>query len=412
MNRQVLCATATLALAAGMACGQARIWQDDIRREEVGTTRRDKLTKMELQAAPADLFSTLAAWTGGPALTSDAMKGKAVLVVTFASWEPNSIKVFDRAVRVAEANAEKGLLVLAVHGEKNWDDAVKLATEKGFKGMLAKDDGKFRAKLLVDGDPDLYLIDRAGQIRFADFETDSLSKAIERVVTESADQAADQPKQFRALLAKEKSEFERPGTASAVLKKAVEFTLPDASAYSKAPWPEKNKDQNNLGANDIQEQKLPNAEAFGQKEIWLTEKPDWNGKVILIDFWATWCAPCKKAMPLLDDLAKTWKKDLVIIGNTGATEDQKTVERFLRAKNELAYYHTFDDREKDTLYKAVGVRAIPHCVIVSTDGTVRWQGNPLASNFRNVVELIIAVDPGVQARRKAEELALKAQQGQ
>lgn len=412
MNRQVLCAAATLALAAGMACGQARIWQDDIRREEVGTARRDKLTKMELQAAPADLFSTLASWTGGPALTSDAMKGKAVLVVTFASWEPNSVKVFDRAVRVAEANAEKGLLVLAVHGEKNWDDAVKLANEKGFKGLLAKDDGKFRAKLLVDGDPDLYLIDRAGQVRFADFETDSLSKAIERVVTESADQAADQPKQFRALLAKEKSEFERPGTANAVLKKAVEFTLPDASAYTKAPWPEKNKDQNNLGANDIQEQKLPNAEAFGQKEIWLTEKPDWNGKIILIDFWATWCAPCKKAMPMLDDLAKTWKKDLVIIGNTGATEDQKTVERFLRAKNELAYYHNFDDREKDTLYKAVGVRAIPHCVIVSTDGTVRWQGNPLASNFRNVVELIIAVDPGVQARRKAEELALKAQQGQ
>ncbi len=412
MKSRILMAAITLGLAAGMAVGQTRIWQDDIRREEVGTSRRDKLTKSELAPVPADLFNSLSSWTGGAALTGDATKGKPVVVLAFQAWEPNSQKVFDRVAKLAEAHAAKGLVVIAFHGETRWDDAVKLAAEKNFKGLLAKDDGKVRKALLVDGEPDLYVIDRAGQMRYADIETDSLNRAVERVVAETPEQAADQPKAFRALLAKEKSDFERPGVANNVLKKSVEFQLPDAGLYTKAAWPEKNKDQNNLGANDIQDQKLPNADAFGQKEIWLTEKPDWNGKIIVIDFWATWCAPCKRAMPMLDDLAKVWKKDLVIIGNTGATEDQKTVERYLRSKNELAYFHTFDDREKDTLYKAVGVRAIPHCVIISTDGTVRWQGNPLDPRFRSYVELIIAVDPGVAARRKAEELALKAMGGQ
>jgi thiol-disulfide isomerase/thioredoxin len=49
-------------------------------------------------------------------------------------------------------------------------------------------------------------------------------------------------------------------------------------------------------------------------EKWLTKKPNTKGKFVLIDFWATWCAPCRRAIPDLNKFQKRFKKDLVIIG--------------------------------------------------------------------------------------------------
>lgn len=41
---------------------------------------------------------------------------------------------------------------------------------------------------------------------------------------------------------------------------------------------------------------------------------DYKGKIVIIDFWATWCAPCRKGVPDLVELQKEYKNDLVIIG--------------------------------------------------------------------------------------------------
>lgn len=160
----------------------------------------------------------------------------------------------------------------------------------------------------------------------------------------------------------------------------------DPALYAAAEWPAHNTE---LYAEDFQGQKLP--VALGN-ETWLTAEKDLGGKVLLLDFWATWCGPCIAAMPKLAEIQRSHPERLAVVGVSGRGEDSDTVRSHL-AKKETAFSYIHDDEER--LFKSFRSRGIPLLVLVSTDGVIRWMGNPFEPDFKAAVEQVLRVDPGL-----------------
>jgi thiol-disulfide isomerase/thioredoxin len=150
-----------------------------------------------------------------------------------------------------------------------------------------------------------------------------------------------------------------------------------------------------LYADDVRGKKAPEFSVA----TWLTAEPDRKGKVVLIDFWATWCPPCRKSIPDLNELQTRFKDDLVVIGVSDETVEK--VKGFM-ASTKMDYAVALDAEKK--MNQAIHVAGIPHVLIISTDGIVRWQGFPLSGEeplTPDIVKQIIAADPGVAARHAA-----------
>ncbi len=92
-----------------------------------------------------------------------------------------------------------------------------------------------------------------------------------------------------------------------------------------------------------------------------------KGKVIMFDFWATWCAPCKAASPSVDAIAKKYKsKGLVVVGATYGDESGNAK----KYQKEHGYSYTFVD-SADKLAGQLGINVIPAFVVVDKQGVVR-----------------------------------------
>jgi thiol-disulfide isomerase/thioredoxin len=123
-------------------------------------------------------------------------------------------------------------------------------------------------------------------------------------------------------------------------------------------------------------------------EKWLTKAPVTQGKFVLIDFWATWCGPCRKAIPELNKIHQMYGDRLVVIGISDEPEA-----RIRAMKNpQIAYYIAMDTKAR--MKKNVGVTGIPHAILIDPQGIVRWEGYPLLKNY----ELTPAVVKDVLSR--------------
>ena len=111
-----------------------------------------------------------------------------------------------------------------------------------------------------------------------------------------------------------------------------------------------------------------------------------RGQVIVLDFWATWCGPCKTSMSVLEGVAQKYadRGVRVISINTegaGAAQRARAMAESLAPSLELVS----DTGVASALYK---VNTIPHMLILDREGTVRWvhRGMGATSSLRKDLE--------------------------
>jgi thiol-disulfide isomerase/thioredoxin len=142
------------------------------------------------------------------------------------------------------------------------------------------------------------------------------------------------------------------------------------------------------------------------------------GRVYVVEFWATWCVPCKEQMPHLSALQRSHAQRLTIVGvNVREAERGKAladaVRKFVDKQGErMGYTVAMDDPDKKTVFNtwmtAAGAYGLPTSFVVDGKGRVVWVGHPVGareSAFDTAVEQALAGRSDLAAGREAQQEA-------
>ena len=113
-----------------------------------------------------------------------------------------------------------------------------------------------------------------------------------------------------------------------------------------------------------------------------------RGHVVLLDFWASWCAPCRSSMPTLDGFAaKYYDKGLVMIG-VSLDRSASDASSFLNANNYDRLIALWGSAiASQGVARTYGVSGIPHTFVIDPNGVIRFTDHPmrLTESFLNTL---------------------------
>jgi thiol-disulfide isomerase/thioredoxin len=116
---------------------------------------------------------------------------------------------------------------------------------------------------------------------------------------------------------------------------------------------------------------------------------DLQGKAVVLDFWASWCAPCRAQTPVLERVAKAIGPNKLRVLGVGTSDDRESITRFLDQKP-VGYPSVFDNQGvAPSLYH---VQALPTVVVLAKDGTVK----AVATGFIGEAELTRLVNDALK----------------
>jgi thiol-disulfide isomerase/thioredoxin len=401
--------------------------------------RRSALTALELKPFPAEAFGKLADWQHGPALAASDVKGKVVLIVNYASWLKNSATALASAKALAESYAKKDLIVLGVHDKEGWKDADKAKAAGDAKFLLAHDaKNEFRSALSAGQDPEIYLIDRAGQLRFAGITTGAMEDAVKKLTAEKAEDAA----KINDTLASERERLDRERRRTNAASESIDmtripelpFTPPSPALFETADWPLPPMDDNQRREYEKDNTKLPSPRtATLPEEGWIPKMPFTTGRAALVLFFHPDDINPGRFTAAVNNLSAQQRasRDYVIAlavidpallsdsSNSQGKKYESDPEKITARLKDFSKIHKIDfpfllDLD-NTLFNAAKPDHITELLngavaVISSDGIMRWFGPGVeyptagAGALRRVLE----VDPGIIARRDAERKWLEA----
>jgi len=122
-----------------------------------------------------------------------------------------------------------------------------------------------------------------------------------------------------------------------------------------------------------------------------------RGKTYLVEFWATWCGPCRVSIPHLNEIHSKYKdKGLVVIGQDCWEQDDSLVGPFVkRMGDKMTYRVALDDKQDSEKGKmaenwmtASGRNGIPSAFLVDTKGKIAWIGHPMELNDQAIDDVL------------------------
>jgi thiol-disulfide isomerase/thioredoxin len=130
---------------------------------------------------------------------------------------------------------------------------------------------------------------------------------------------------------------------------------------------------------------------------------DLAGKVVLIDFWATWCEPCRAALPRIREIAKKFQGQPLVVLSISLDKDEQMWKDFV-GKNEMTWPQYRDGGFSGPIAKMFGVVAIPQTFTIDADGVLQDEHIGDASIEGKLKKLVArARDAEAPAKRAQQE---------
>jgi len=95
---------------------------------------------------------------------------------------------------------------------------------------------------------------------------------------------------------------------------------------------------------------------------------DYKGKIVVISFWASWCSPCLKELPVLENIQNKIGVDIVKVVAINFKENRKKYRKITKILSVLNLTLTHDKR--GSIGKKFGVKSIPNLFIIGRDGKI------------------------------------------
>lgn len=313
-----------------------------------------------------------AAWVSEEQIDLSALGGQVIVIQSFSRADADGRAAIRRTTDVVENLKLTDVRVIGLHTPQQADEAAAFYAKRPPSDLTILDSsGALCDELGVYQRPVTILIDRNGRIRYSGVAMSKLRNAVEILAAEkiNTSMARPQPLPPRA------QRLDEPAAAA-----------PAATPEDRPPFPPINGAMRS--ARDVRGKAAPPIDRL----VYLSGDKPRENTVVMVEFWATWCPPCVANIPHLNDLHKKFGDTVSIVGVTKETEDK--VRPFIKAKG-MRYAVALD--QGGGLNGALSIQGIPHAIIMSPDGIVRWQGHPGALDEATLQQIVDASGIGASA---------------
>lgn len=139
--------------------------------------------------------------------------------------------------------------------------------------------------------------------------------------------------------------------------------------------------------------------------------------VYVLDFWATWCGPCVRAIPHMDEMAEKYEDEgVTVIGVAVWPRDQmKPTAKYVKDKGDDMSYTVAADINGAIAKKymeATGSNGIPTVMIVDREGVLAWIGHPMAGMDEALAQIVAGTYDIEDAAKESRKIAMLAEKAQ